>query len=196
MKTLPREASTRTVTAEVTQMMSLLGEHDAGTLRHCLRVSQLAGAMAGALGAPPASCRAAGLAGLLHDVGKLTVPTRLITKPGPLSASEARVMGGHALNGARMIRSFAAPEIVHVVARHHDRLDECPGLPWLTRLVSVADTYDALVFDRPYRPAASFGAAAVELRRAAGTQLDEDMVELLLGTVDAGRLVGSGSPGR
>ena len=171
--------------AEVTQLTSLLGEHDAGTLRHSWRVARLARTMAGEAGAPPAVRQAAGLAGLLHDVGKLTVPTALINKPAALSEAEARVMDGHTLSGARMVSSFAPPEIVHVVAHHHDRFDEWSSLPWLTRLVSVADSYDALVSNRPYRAGCSPVAAIQELRRVAGAQLDGALVDLLLTTLVA-----------
>jgi len=183
METLVRQ----TPMTQVVQITSLLGEHDAATLRHSLRVSRLAGAMAFELGAPPAICRVAGLAGLLHDVGKLAVPTALINKPGPLTGAEARVMEGHTVSGARMVRSFAPPEIVHVVAHHHDRLDEWPSLPWLTRLVSVADAYDALVSDRSYRAGCSPAAAAQELHRVAGAQLDGDLVDVLLATLGSPR---------
>src|SRR6202035_1123970 len=107
MKTL----AAGTLTADVTQIMSLLGEHDPGTLRHSWRVSLLARAMAAEAGAPPALCEAAGLAGLLHDVGKLTVPSALINKPAALSVAEARLMAGHARSGARIVQSFAHPAI-------------------------------------------------------------------------------------
>lgn len=183
MKTLTAGTASAALNAEVAQIMSLLGEHDVGTLRHAWRVSRLAEAMAAEIGAPPAVCEAAGLAGLLHDVGKLTVPTGLLNKPAALNAAETRIMEGHALSGARMVRTFAHPAIVHVLAWHHARLDESPSLPWLTRLVSVADTYDALVYDRPYRAGCSTAAAAQELRRVAGTQLDGALVEVLLATV-------------
>ena len=171
--------------AQVVQVTSLLGEHDAGTLRHSWRVSRLAGEMALQLGAPAEVCQTASLAGLLHDVGKLTVPTALINKPGTLTEAEAQIMEGHTLSGARMVRSFAPPEIVHVVAHHHDRLDEWPSLPWLTRLVSVADAYDALVSDRPYRAGRTPADAVQELHRVAGAQLDSDLVDVLLSTLGA-----------
>jgi len=176
---------TQTPMVQVVQIMSLLGEHDAGTLRHSWRVSRLAEEMALQLGAPAAACQAASLAGLLHDVGKLAVPTALINKPGALTDAEARIMEGHTLSGARMVRSFAPPEIVHVVAHHHDRLDEWPSLPWLTRLVSVADAYDALVSDRSYRAGRSPADAVQELHRVAGAQLDSDLVDVLLSTLGA-----------
>jgi putative nucleotidyltransferase with HDIG domain len=171
------------VGAEVTQLTSLLGEHDTGTLRHSWRVAALARTMAAEAGAPPEVRQTASLAGLLHDVGKLTVPTALINKPAALSEAEARMMDSHTLSGARMVRSFAPAEIVHVVAHHHDRFDDWSSLPWLTRLVSVADSYDALVSDRPYRAGCSPAAAIEELRRVAGAQLDGTLVELLLETL-------------
>ena len=70
-----------------------------------------------------------------------------------------------------------------MVAHHHDRFDEWPSLPWLTRLVSVADSYDALVSDRPYRAGCSPVAAVQELRRVADAQLDGTLVDLLLATL-------------
>jgi putative nucleotidyltransferase with HDIG domain len=170
---------------QVVQITSLLGEHDAGTLRHSWRVSRLAGEMALQVGAPAAVCQTASLAGLLHDVGKIAVPTALINKPGALTEAEARIMEGHTVSGARMVQSFAPPEIVHVVAHHHDRLDKWPSLPWLTRLVSVADAYDALVSDRPYRAGCSTATAVQELHRVAGAQLDRDLVDVLLSTLGA-----------
>ena len=178
---------TQTEPVQVIHLTSLLGEHDADTLGHSWRVSRLAGEMALELGAPAVIRQTASLAGLLHDVGKLTVPTALINKPGPLTEAETRTMEGHALSGARMVRSFAPPEIVHVVAHHHDRLDEWPSLPWLTRLVSVADAYDALVSDRPYRAGCSPATAVRELYRVAGAQLDSDLVDVLLATLGTPR---------
>ena len=172
---------------QVVHLTSLLGEHDAGTLRHSWRVSRLAGAMAFQLGAPATICQTASLAGLLHDVGKLAVPTALINKPRALTEAESRTMEGHTVSGARMVRTFAPPEIVHAVAHHHDRLDEWPSLPWLTRLVSVADAYDALVSDRPYRAGCSPATAVRELYRVAGAQLDSDLVDVLLSTLGAPR---------
>lgn len=168
---------------QIAQLASLLGEHDPATLRHAWRVAGLAGRIAAGLGAPPAVCEAAAVAGLLHDVGKLTVPTALINKPDALTRPEARVMEAHAVNGARIVATFAPPAIVHAVAHHHDRVDTSPALPWLTRLVSVADSYDALVSDRPYRRGCSPECAAAEMQRVAGGQLDAGMVEALLASL-------------
>lgn len=162
------------------QIVSLLGEHDPGSLRHSRRVARLSRALAATIGASHAECEAAGLAGLLHDVGKISVPSAILIKPGPLSRDEAAVMRTHAGNGERMLRPFVTAEIAHVAGHHHDRLDAVPGLPWMTRLVSVADSFDALVSDRPYRAACAHDTALDELARAAGNQLDEDLVEALI----------------
>jgi len=161
------------------QLTRLLGAHDAATLDHSWRVSRLSRALAVHIGLPGSRVRAASLAGLLHDVGKVAVPTAILAKPSPLTAVESAVMADHAWIGAGFVERLVPADVVHAVAHHHDRAGD-GALPWMTRLVSVADTYDALVSDRPYRRACSPLQACGELRRAAGTQLDGEMVEALI----------------
>jgi putative nucleotidyltransferase with HDIG domain len=175
----------------VERLTVLLGEHDPSTLHHSLRVSQLVVAMAAHLGLPARERSAASLAGLLHDVGKSAIPGVLLDKPTPLSQEETGVLRDHAAVGGWMVGPFVPADVAHAVRHHHERLDGhgypaglgADDLPWMTRAVAVADTFDALVSHRPYRAGCSTRHAFRELRCVAGTQLDGELIEVLIGVV-------------
>ncbi|HMC36571.1 MAG TPA: HD domain-containing phosphohydrolase [Actinomycetota bacterium] len=188
------EAGALTRNGAVEQLAALLGEHDLQSLRHSWRVGRLAEEMAASLGVPPEEREAAALAGLLHDVGKIGIPTSLLGKPCPLSDEEAGLVRSHAPIGGRMVRPLVSADVADAVRDHHERVDgggypaglRGGQLSWMTRVVSVADTYDALVSQRPYRRGCSKLEAFLELRRVAGTQLDEGMVDVLIELESAG----------
>jgi putative nucleotidyltransferase with HDIG domain len=175
----------------VERLIALLGEHDRSTLHHSLRVSHLVVAMAAHLGLPARDRSAASLAGLLHDVGKIAIPRALLEKPTALSEKEAGVLRDHAAVGGWMVGPFVPSHVAHAVRHHHERFDGsgypaglgAADLPWVTRAVAVADTYDALVSRRPYREGCCRTHAFRELRGVAGTQLDGELVEVLIGAV-------------
>ncbi|MCW3037044.1 MAG: metal dependent phosphohydrolase [Actinobacteria bacterium] len=175
----------------VERLTALLGEHDPSTLHHSFRVARLVVAMAARLGMPAREHAAVSLAGLLHDVGKIAVPRALLVKPTPLSEEEAVVLRDHAAMGGWMVEPFVSSDVAHAVRHHHERFDGqgYPGglgagdLPWMTRAVAVADTYDALVSQRPYREGCCMFHAFRELHRVAGSQLDGELVEVLIGAV-------------
>ena len=175
----------------VERLTALLGHHDPSTLHHSLRVAHLVGAMATLQGMPARQHSAVSLAGLLHDVGKIAVPRTLLGKPAPLSEDEARALRDHAAVGGWMVGPFVPSDVAHAVRHHHERFDGqgYPGglgagdLPWITRAVAVADTYDALVSQRPYREGCGMSHAFRELRRVTGSQLDGELVEVLIGAL-------------
>jgi len=175
----------------VERLPALLGEHDPSTLHHSIRVAHLVVAMAARLGMPAREHSAVSLAGLLHDVGKIAVPRALLEKPTPLSEDEARLVRDHPAMGGWMVGAFVSSDVAHAVRHHHERFDGkgYPGglgagdLPWMTRAVAVADTYDALVSERPYREGCCMSHAFRELHRVAGSQLDGELVEVLIGAV-------------
>ncbi|HEV2787129.1 MAG TPA: HD-GYP domain-containing protein, partial [Solirubrobacteraceae bacterium] len=125
----------------------------------------------------------------LHDIGKLGVPTDIIRKPGPLTDEEWAIMREHSSIGERILK--AVPDLAGVAraVRHgHERWDgggypdglAGEEIPLTSRIVFVCDAYDAMVSDRPYRPAMSCDEAIRELRAGAGTQFDPQVVQCLL----------------
>jgi hypothetical protein len=129
------------------------------------------------------------MAAYLHDIGKIGISGAILRKPGPLDEEETAVMRHHPLIGANILRPVAFPwSIAPVVRHHHERYDGSgypaglrgEEIPVLARVLSVADAYEAMVADRPYRTSMSRAGAFVELRRCAGTHFDPRVVEALI----------------
>jgi putative nucleotidyltransferase with HDIG domain len=166
------------------ELAARLGGRSTETLEHLLRVSSLSGELAGMLGLPVAEVQAARLGGLFHDIGKLWVPSDVLEKPLSLDAEETWLARGHALVGAGLLAGLVTRPVLDAVRHHHERVDgdgypdrlDAESLPLLTRLVTVADTYDALSSGRPYRQALPHRRALDELEAVAGHQLDPALV--------------------
>lgn len=175
-----------------------MADRDGDTALHCARVAHVADRIAGQLGGLSASRREdLWTACLLHDVGKLRVPLAILRKAGSLDEYERRKLRAHAIDGFDLVRSVVggacrAPQIVR---QHHERIDG-RGYPegiggdrilLEARIVAVADAFDAMVFDRPYRRGVPFATAIGELRRSAADgpgdegQFDRWVVEALAG---------------
>ncbi|MET7619510.1 HD-GYP domain-containing protein [Streptomyces sp. NPDC005408] len=127
-------------------------------------------------------------AGILHDVGKLGVPTRVLRKDGPLTPQERRVIELHPEYGHEMVRGIGfLGEARAAILHHHERLDGSGypyglvgrQIPEFARVVAVADAFDAMTSTRSYRRARPVAAALEELKRCAGTQFDPQMVRAL-----------------
>jgi HD-GYP domain-containing protein (c-di-GMP phosphodiesterase class II) len=131
------------------------------------------------------------LAGILHDVGRVGMPDSLMQKHGPLDDAEWAWVRSHPEIGARMVGTTEFDDIGDWVLQHHERPDgrgypegrDAAQLPLESRILAVADAYEAMTADRPYRAALALDEAARELRREAGAQFDEDVVEALLRVV-------------
>jgi HD-GYP domain-containing protein (c-di-GMP phosphodiesterase class II) len=132
------------------------------------------------------------LAGWLHDVGKVTIPERVLAKPGPLSESEWRVMVTHAAFGGDLVASTPGiAESAAGVRHHHERWDGTgypdqlagPAIPLEARVVAAADAWNAMTHDRVYRHALDFESACAEMLGIAGSQLDPRVAEALLAIV-------------
>ena len=125
------------------------------------------------------------LGALLHDVGKLVVPSSVLLKRGPLTEDELGLMRRHPAAGARMLRSLGAPEtILPLVLHHHERWDgdgyptgrRGDDIPFEARVLCIADSFDAMTSTRPYRTPWAPDEALEELERCAGTQFDPELV--------------------
>jgi putative nucleotidyltransferase with HDIG domain len=162
-----------------------LKEYDQYTVTHALNVSVLTMALAEFLGMAPREVRAFGIAGLLHDLGKVTIPDDILNKPGKLTDEERAVMNSHTVEGARIIleaeERLDMPAIV--AYEHHIRIDG-GGYPDLryrrgchhaSNLVHVCDVFDALRTDRPYRSAWSTERALGIIEEGAGPEFDADI---------------------
>ncbi len=156
------------------------------TASHCLRVTMLTGAWGAALGMPERQRDTLEVASLLHDIGKIGVPDRILLKPGPLTPDESSTMEQYRLMGREILRpSCNVPEvleIVHYCAAWYD--GSRPGwklrgeeIPLGARMLAIADAYDAMTTEQVYRPAMSPEMALAELYRCAGKQFDPELVK-------------------
>jgi putative nucleotidyltransferase with HDIG domain len=152
---------------------------------HSSRVTVFAQAMARGLRLDKERISVLRLGALLHDVGKLVVPSSVLLKRGPLSEEELGLMRRHPAAGARMLRSLGAPEtILPLVLHHHERWDgdgyptgrRGDDIPLEARVLCIADSFDAMTSMRPYRSSWTPDEAMDELARCAGTQFDPDLV--------------------
>jgi len=163
--------------------LAKLREHDEYTFVHSVNVSLLVLAQARSFGIQGNTLHAFGMAALLHDIGKLTVPITILNKPGKLDGVEWEAMKGHATNGAWYLSQIeGTPPLSIVVAfEHHLRYDGQPNYPVLrapripnlaSRMTSIADTYDAMSTIRPYQQPLARSAAFEILRKRSETFYD------------------------
>ena len=135
------------------------------------------------------------LAAFLHDLGKVGVPTDLLLRPGALSREELAIVQEHPAIGARLIRPLDIAVRVSEAIRHHHEWWDGTGypdglagtdIPLVARVIGVADAFDAMSSDRPYRKALSRETAVSELRRYAGVQFDPDVAKEFLAILELG----------
>jgi putative nucleotidyltransferase with HDIG domain len=178
-----------------------LKRFDQYTTTHACNVAVLSMGLAEALGCSRAEVRAFGVAGLLHDIGKVTVPRDILTKPGRLTDEEREIMATHPAEGARiLLEQEKGMQLAAVVAYEHHICIDGRGYPRLhfdrgchlaSRLVHVCDIFDALTTERPYRRPWSPAQAVGYLQERAGTEVDPDIVRVfatMLETSSLGRL--------
>jgi HD-GYP domain-containing protein (c-di-GMP phosphodiesterase class II) len=132
-------------------------------------------------------------AGVLHDIGKIGIKDEILLKPMPLTGDEAKIMEQHSVIGEAIVRPIRSlQKVVSLVRHHHERFDgsgypdglKGEAIPLGARILAVADTYDAMVTDRPYRKRLSIEAAKAELRKQVGVQHDPAVVEAFLYFID------------
>jgi putative nucleotidyltransferase with HDIG domain len=153
---------------------------------HMRRVERLTGRAAAWLGLGPDEIREIRCAAVLHDLGRAVLPPSILNKPGKLSESEWKIVRRHPEIGAELLSEISGPERVReVIAAHHERPDgggypaglAGPDIPIEARLIAVADAYDAMTNDRPYRAALSHDRAIEQLNLGSGNQFDPMAIE-------------------
>jgi len=157
---------------------------------HSLRVGRYASAIGEAIGMDPAEIAALRSAGYLHDIGKVAVDKRLFGKPTSLDAEEFREMADHTIVGHQIVSGvqFPWPRIPEIVRWHHERNDGSgypdglllEDLPMPVRIVGLADTFDAMTSERPYRERLSLGSTLNEIVRLTPQKFDPNAVHALL----------------
>lgn len=169
------------------------------TAGHSVRVSRYGLAIGQALGLDDDQLKDIELAGILHDVGKIGVPESILWKPGKLTPEEKKVMAEHPVRSAQIISDI--PVLVRaqkIVRHHHEHVDgsgypdQLAGdeIPLGARILLVADAYDAMTTDRPYRDSIGHADALAELKKNSGTQFDPEIVEAFLSLINEdGRVI-------
>lgn len=160
---------------------------------HNLRVARLCVHIGRQMSMSASELRVLARAGLMHDIGKLGIPDAVLGKHSPLDESEWILMRAHPEMGLTLLdRAGQSSREVLAVLYHHERLDgsgypyglKAETIPIEARIVAVADTYDALTSDRPYRSACSLAEARRVLTEEAGTRLDGKAIAALFSALD------------
>jgi len=171
-----------------------LDRRDPGTVRHSLTVGRLAEQTGRHLGWSAERVERVRAAGVLHDIGKLGIPDAILLKPDALDRDEWQEIRRHPEIGARILEHANLADIARWVRAHHEHLDgggypaglAGAAIPAEARVLAVADAYEAMTADRPYRASIGPDAAEAELRRAAGTQFDPEIVHALIAALAEG----------
>jgi diguanylate cyclase (GGDEF)-like protein/putative nucleotidyltransferase with HDIG domain len=179
---------------ELAALLSLaeaLDVRDSGSVSHCHRVGRFAELTARELGLAPEAVERVRLAGILHDIGRVGIPDALVRKRGPLTEGELTLVRSHPEIGARMVETTDFDDIRSWILFHHERPDgrgypegyAWEQVPLEARILGVADAYEAMTSDRPYRDALPLDDAVARLRQGAGREFDPQVVDALLRAV-------------
>jgi len=168
---------------------------DPYTSGHQQRVSQLACAIAGKMGLDKKTVDGVRVSGLLHDVGKVSIPAEILSKPGGLTPLEFDLVKEHVRVGFDVLKGIVFPwPVADIVLQHHERIDgsgypaglKGEAIRLEARILAVADVVEAMASHRPYRPALGIDAALQEIRDKKGTKYDAEAVEACLRVFESG----------
>jgi putative nucleotidyltransferase with HDIG domain len=168
-----------------TALVATLDARDRYTAGHSAAVAIYSRDIAARMGLSPDEQQLVHLCGLVHDIGKVGLPAGLLEKPGALTLEERRLMEDHAAIGERILSKVEDySEVARIVRHHHERVDGLgypdglPGdeIPQLAKIIAVADAYDAMTSDRPYRDAMPSRVARLRLAQAVESQFDTSVV--------------------
>ena len=183
-------AQLKTALASTVEVATIISEmRDPYTAGHERRVAEIAVAIGGELGLDSGRLEGLQVAGHLHDIGKMTVPAEILTRPGKLRVTEFQLIQEHAQAGYDVLKGVEFPwPVAQVALQHHERLDGT-GYPLgirgkaillESRIIAVADVVEAMFSHRPYRAGLGLDKALAEIERGRGTAFDADVVDACL----------------
>jgi putative nucleotidyltransferase with HDIG domain len=192
-KELIQERLASALRATIEAMSRTMEWRDPYTAGHQKRVAAISTAIARKMGFDNDAVQALYMAGMVHDIGKMAVPSEILTKPSHLTELEMQMVQGHVESGYQILKDIPFPwPIAEMVRQHHERLDGS-GYPrglkgdeisLQARILAVADTIEAMATHRPYRPARGLSAAMNEIRAEAGIKLDAKVVDAAFELMD------------
>lgn len=193
-----KNAQARQMTMQtVMTIVNTIDAKDEYTKGHSQRVAEYAVALAEELGMPEEEIEHIRYIGLLHDIGKIGVPDAILNKPGRLNNTEFSLMKLHTVVGGEILKDINSMEELDEGAKyHHERYDGKgypeglvgEEIPYVARIICIADAYDAMTSHRVYRKRLSDEAVQEEIARCAGTQFDPKLAEVFLGMLKEGKL--------
>ena len=177
---------------------------DEHTAAHGLQVARLAEALGKAISLSDSEVDALREAAHIHDVGKIGIPDQVLLKPSPLTASEWEIMKNHSILGARIVAAQSSPHwrelrestgIVEAIRHHHERFDgrgypdglAGESIPLWSRIILIADCYDALTATRAYRPSLTHDAAMAVMAEERGSVSDPELFDVFAQTIEQSR---------
>ncbi len=184
-----RAALERTMNGTIQTLAAAIDARDPYTHGHSVRVADYAMALGTSMGLQTSDLDLLRRACLVHDIGKIGVPDRILLKAGPLTQEEVALVQGHTVIGYRVLSHLAwEPEVLDVVRYHHERWDGrgypdglmATEIPVLARVASLADALDAMTSHRVYRSSLSFEEAVEQIRMGSGHQFDPEAVSAFL----------------
>lgn len=173
-------------------LVTLIEQRDAYTGGHSQRVASYCKAIASEMKCTQAECDFIYKAGILHDIGKIIIPDAILLKPGKLEVNEYKLIQDHVIVGQHMLEKIPMyKEMASVIGSHHERYDgngypnQLKGdeIPFLSRIMIVADAFDAMTTTRVYKPHLNLDEALAEIKKYNGTQFDPKIVECALTTL-------------
>jgi putative two-component system response regulator len=189
----------------VLALARIVEARDRYTIHHAERVGLYGREIGRALGLDGGDLDVLYKGGVMHDLGKLVIPPEVLLKPGPLTNDERRLMETHAAEGARLVEPLrSVASFLPIIRHHHERVDGSgypdhlagAEVPLGARIAAVADSWDAMTSDRPYRLALPRDEAVARMRAGAGSQWDGQVVTTFLDLVESGLVERVAAPER
>jgi HD-GYP domain-containing protein (c-di-GMP phosphodiesterase class II) len=185
-----RRKEEKTYVETVAALAAAVEARDRYTRGHSRRVTEFSVKIARIMGEPEWFVKDLESAALLHDIGKIGFPDRILCNKGPIPPDGVPVIRNHPLAGENILKPVGSlARLCSIVRHHHEKFDgsgypdslKGEEIPLASRMIAVADSFDAMVSERPYRPCRSREDAMTELARCSGTQFDPSCVEVFLG---------------